>query len=92
MSVMSFSVGGHFNYILSVAPSGSDQSIMLRETERQRDRTKCVPPLPLIPALLLPSQNVLVICCCFCCLLDYLEILLVLGLETNTDDSRLLMI
>ena len=47
MSVMSFSVGGHFNYIVSVAPSGwSDQSIMLRETERQRDRTKCAPPPP----------------------------------------------
>lgn len=38
MSVMSFSVGGHFSYILSVAPSGwSDQSIMLRETERQNE-------------------------------------------------------
>ena len=87
---MSFSVGGHFNYILSVAPSGwSDQSIMLRETERQNEMRP--PPPPLIPALLLPSQNVLVICCC-CCLLDYLETLLVLGLETNTDDSRLLMI
>ena len=47
---MSFSVGGHFNYILSVAPSGwSDQSIMLRETERQRDREterNASPPSP----------------------------------------------
>lgn len=44
MSVMSFSVGGHFNYILSVAPSGwSDQSIMLRETERQNEMR---PPPP----------------------------------------------
>lgn len=72
--------------IISDASDGwPDQSITLRETE-------CAPlPPPPTPALLLPSQNVLVICCCFC-LLDYLEILLVLGLETNTDDSRLLMI
>lgn len=70
--------------IISDAPDGwPDQSITLRETEQN--------PPPPTPALLLPSQNVLVICCCFC-LLDYLEILLVLGLETNTDDSRLLMI